>query len=81
MVSDMREPPKKLNNVVVFERFALGVFFYWIYSSKNLFSEEYRHRARRRRKFEGIRPLDHDFRGSGTLKLLVILEIPSVIPL
>ena len=77
----MRELPKKLDNVVVFERLPCAFFFYWVYSSKNLFSEEYRHRARRRRKFEGIRPLDHDFRGSGTLKLLVILEIPSVIPL
>ena len=77
----MREPPKKLDNVVVFERLPWAFFLYWVYSSKNLFSEEYRHRARRRRKFEGIRPLDHDFRGSGTLKLLVILEIPSVIPL
>ena len=69
--------PKKLDNVVVFERLPCVFFFYWVYSSKNLFSDEYRHRARRRRKFEGIRPLDHDFRGSGSLKTLIFAWICS----
>ena len=73
----MRAAPIKPVNPYIFERLPGGFLLNCTLFAQKLFFVDYMHRALQRRKFEVIRPLDHDFRGSGSLKLLDSLKFPS----